>query len=146
MTLNKLRLNANEKGFTLIELMIVIAILGILAAIAIPTYQDYTVRARVSEALSVADAAKTGVAEYRQAQDAWPSNLTEAGVSNVTTSFISSLSVGTNGVITIDINESGVGITSGTLSITLTPSYGTGAITWTCASSGATQYAPASCR
>lgn len=69
-----------QKGFTLIELMIVIAIIGILAAIAIPAYQDYTVRAKVTELLSVADGAKTGVAE------AWTSDgLT--GVSNFATSF-----------------------------------------------------------
>ena len=69
-----------QKGFTLIELMIVIAIIGILAAIAIPAYQDYTVRAKVTELISVADAAKTGVSE------AWTSDgLT--GVTNFATSF-----------------------------------------------------------
>ena len=138
-----------QQGFTLIELMIVIAILGILAAIAIPTYQDYTIRARVSEALAIADAAKTGVAEYRQAQDAWPADLTEAGVSNVVTSYVSGLSISA-GSIVIDVNESGVGISgSDTLTITLTPSFVTGAVTWTCTSASTadlTKYAPASCR
>jgi len=135
-----------QQGFTLIELMIVIAILGILAAIAIPTYQDYTIRARVSEAINVASAAKTGVAEYRQAQDAWPANNTQAGVANVTTSYVSSLTV-SNGEIVIDVNEGGVGITgSNTLTITLQPSFVQGAVTWNCTSSGAVQYAPASCR
>lgn len=136
-----------QGGFTLIELMIVIAILGILAAIAIPTYQDYLIRARVSEGVAVASAAKTSVAEYYNSNNAWPTSNDQAGVSNVTTSYVSSLTVGNNGVITIDINEAGVGMASGTsLTIVLTPTAVTGAVMWTCSSSGETKYAPAPCR
>jgi type IV pilus assembly protein PilA len=68
-----------QKGFTLIELMIVVAIIGILAAIAIPAYQDYTIRAQVTEGLNLAGAVKAGVAEYFANTGTWPADLTAAG-------------------------------------------------------------------
>ena len=74
-----------QQGFTLIELMIVVAIVGILAAIALPAYQDYTVRARVSEALAAAGACKTQVAEFMAARGALPATLAESGCSDVAT-------------------------------------------------------------
>jgi type IV pilus assembly protein PilA len=69
-----------QKGFTLIELMIVVAIIGILAAIAIPAYQDYTIRSQVSEGLTLSADIKAGVAEYMAQTGNWPANLQEAGV------------------------------------------------------------------
>jgi len=69
-----------QKGFTLIELMIVVAIIGILAAIAIPAYQDYTIRTQVSEGLTLASDVKAGVAEYAAQTGNWPKNLAEAGL------------------------------------------------------------------
>ena len=69
-----------QKGFTLIELMIVVAIIGILAAIAIPAYQDYTIRAQVSEGMTLASDIKAGVAEYMAQTGSWPADLEEAGV------------------------------------------------------------------
>src|SRR5579863_10344769 len=71
-----------QRGFTLIELMIVVAIVGILAAIAIPAYQDYTIRAKVSEAVVLADAAKSSLAEFRVSNNYWPSNNGASGISN----------------------------------------------------------------
>ena len=69
-----------QKGFTLIELMIVVAIIGVLAAIAIPQYQNYVARAQVSEALVLMSAAKTGVAEYAMVKDAFPTSNGDAGL------------------------------------------------------------------
>ena len=73
-------MKAIQKGFTLIELMIVVAIIGILAAIAIPAYQDYTIRAQVSEGMTLASDIKAGVAEYMAQTGSWPLDLQEAGV------------------------------------------------------------------
>jgi type IV pilus assembly protein PilA len=78
-----MEMKAIQKGFTLIELMIVVAIIGILAAIAIPAYQDYTIRAQVSEGLTLASDIKAGVAEFMAQTGNWPADLAEAGVASV---------------------------------------------------------------
>ena len=92
---------AIQKGFTLIELMIVVAIIGILAAIAIPAYQDYTIRAQVTEGLNLMSDMKAGVAEWYAQEGSWPSTLIQLGISNGASSksgkYVSSvnLNVGT---------------------------------------------------
>src|SRR5476649_1245503 len=91
-----------QKGFTLIELMIVIAIIGILAAIAIPAYQNYTVRAQVTEGLNLADGWKTAVAEYYAQNGVMPTaaNLTAAGLVASTGKYVTSVT-STLGAITV---------------------------------------------
>ncbi|HEZ5273144.1 TPA: pilin [Neisseria meningitidis] len=103
-------MNTLQKGFTLIELMIVIAIVGILAAVALPAYQDYTARAQVSEAILLAEGQKSAVTEYYLNHGEWPGNNTSAGVatsSKIKGKYVEKVEV-KNGVITAEMKSSGV--------------------------------------
>ncbi|HEZ4785576.1 TPA: pilin [Neisseria meningitidis] len=103
-------MNTLQKGFTLIELMIVIAIVGILAAVALPAYQDYTARAQVSEAILLAEGQKSAVTEYYLNHGKWPGNNTSAGVatsSKIKGKYVEKVEVA-NGVITATMLSSGV--------------------------------------
>ena len=133
-----------QKGFTLIELMIVVAIIGILAAVALPAYQDYTVRARVSELILAGSALRTAISEKFQAD----SDTGNAG-SGLSLNVVGKISGGTvTPTGTITIYGSTLGTSTGqAVTITITPNYntGTGTITWACQGTPA-KYMPATCR
>ncbi|HGL9543866.1 TPA: pilin, partial [Neisseria gonorrhoeae] len=103
-------MNTLQKGFTLIELMIVIAIVGILAAVALPAYQDYTARAQVSEAILLAEGQKSAVTEYYLNNGIWPKDNGSAGVasaSKIIGKYVKQVEV-KNGVVTATMNSSNV--------------------------------------
>ena len=140
-----------QAGFTLIELMIVVAIIGILAAIAIPAYQDYTIRAQVSEGLSLASGAKAGVAEFFQDSGGFPNNNAEAGLevsTNIKGKYVTQVAVGAkNGIITVTYgNEANTNIATDTLKLVATDR--TGSIEWDCANNAGLldKWLPAACR
>lgn len=139
-----------QKGFTLIELMIVVAIIGVLAAIAIPAYQDYIVRARVTEGLNLASAAKTVVSENASTGTALNMGYTAPTATTVVTSVAVAAATGVitvtytalarSIVITLTPRSAGAAIASGTVPAD--------AITWVCAVNNAAnnRYVPANCR
>ncbi|ENW2229901.1 pilin, partial [Neisseria gonorrhoeae] len=103
-------MNTLQKGFTLIELMIVIAIVGILAAVALPAYQDYTARAQVSEAILLAEGQKSAVTEYYLNNGKWPADNGAAGVASASTikgKYVKSVTVA-KGVVTAQMASTGV--------------------------------------
>jgi type IV pilus assembly protein PilA len=107
-----------QKGFTLIELMIVIAIIGILAAIAIPAYQNYTIRSQVTEGLTLGDGWKTAISEYYANTGNWPTITNLTGTCNSVGKYESSVTVATGGVIQVVYgNQANVKVSGKTLSI-----------------------------
>jgi type IV pilus assembly protein PilA len=146
-----------QKGFTLIELMIVVAIIGILAAVALPAYQDYTVRAKVSEGILAGSAGKTPLAEFFQNKGYMPASGASAGVQSVVTDKVAGTaytkSSDTVGVITVTFKGSGAvhkDVDDKTIDFTGTGDTSTGVINWQC-KTGTTsgvpaKYLPSSCK
>ena len=134
-----------QKGFTLIELMIVVAIIGILAAVALPAYQDYTVRAKVSELILAASSARTAIAEKLQSDPAATASM-GVGVTINVVGKIATANVSDAGLIVVTgstaTTSTGQAVT---LTVTPTANTSTGTITWSCAGTPG-KYMPATCR
>ena len=147
-----------QKGFTLIELMIVVAIIGILAAVALPAYQDYTVRAKMSEVILAMSACRTSVTEVYQTGGTAP-NANSWGCEGVTSKYVAGLTTDANGLITATI-ATGISATVDGKFVTLIPMVGAapadssvdmgkGINGWRCGGTGTTlelKYLPGSCR
>ena len=141
-----------QQGFTLIELMIVVTIIGTLAALAIPAYQDYTIRAQVGEGLTLSSGAKTAVSEYYMDRGAWPQKNKDAGLAdkkNIKGKYTKEIRVNSN-VIEIRYGyDAHKAISKGELQLTAVDN--AGSISWTCASNGgggniSVNHLPAACR
>ncbi|MFO1390188.1 MAG: pilin [Cellvibrio sp.] len=143
-------MKAMQKGFTLIELMIVVAIIGILAAVALPAYQDYTARSQVSEALSLGGGLESAVVEYWSNKGTYPVSNGQAGVaSDVSGKYVSSTKI-SNGLIVATMKTNGTAKGIGGATLALSPLTTAGSVKWTC-KAGATnpltsKYLPSSCR
>ena len=139
-----------QQGFTLIELMIVVAIIGILAAIAIPAYQDYTIRAQVSEGINLASGAKAAIAEYFMDTGALPITNAEAGLeasANISGNYVSDVAVGALGAVTVTYNGPDVNAQIAGQQLTLTPTTNAGSVQWTCVNTTlAAKHVPSACR
>jgi type IV pilus assembly protein PilA len=138
-----------QKGFTLIELMIVVAIIGILAAVALPAYQDYTVRAKTSEVVLAASGGKTALAEAFQTLGHMPANISSAGFATQSSPYVSNITYATSatnvGTITATASSKESKISGST--ITLQGTAGAdGVISWVCAGTIDAKYKPSNCR
>lgn len=136
-----------QKGFTLIELMITVAIVGILSAIALPAYQDYTVRAQVTEGISLAAGAKPTVNDYFASKGMFPGGNTEAGYSGAVGKYVSNVEVRDSGVVTATFGGQAHSLIIGaTIDLTPRQTY-LGGVEWQCSSTTIDpKFLPSSCK
>ena len=149
-------MKAIQKGFTLIELMIVIAIVGILAVVALPAYQDYTARAQMSEALTLAEGQKSAVVEYYSDKGAFPADNAAAGIAAADTikgKYVASVTVAAvagdapKATITAVMNSTGVNKDIAGKSLVLEGSQSAGSFSWVCKKGTVEdKFLPSSCR
>jgi len=141
-----------QKGFTLIELMIVVAIIGILAAIAIPAYQDYTIRAQVSEGMILASGSKVAVSEFFMDRGVMPTDNAEAGVSDPTDiqgTYVASVTVAADGVIQVVFGNRAHDLLMDAQLILTPDGAGLGSVQWVCTTGAPVienKHLPAACR
>jgi type IV pilus assembly protein PilA len=149
ISFKKRDMKKEQRGLTLIELMTVTAVIGVLVSIAMPAYQDYTVRAQVSEGLALSAGAKAAMIDYFIENGAWPENNNKAGAANhmdIKGSYVKYVMVKKNAIEIMYSNDAHKAIRN--KKITLTASERYGIVTWTCASAGVIQarYLPSACR
>ena len=137
------------KGFTLIELMITVAIVGILAAVALPAYQDYTIRAQASEGMILAEGAKSSVAEFYANKGAYPTKNSDTGYAGGTGKYVDNVAIGADGIIVATFGkDANSKLTTPAKTITLTPTADgtTDNLVWACTSTAPQKYLPTACK
>jgi type IV pilus assembly protein PilA len=145
-----MRNSIKMQGFTLIELMIVVAIIAILAAIALPAYQDYLIRSQVSEGAVLADGAKTAVAEFYSNKGTWPNANISAGLAapaSIAGKYVSSVTVATGIITSTYGNQANSKIA--TKALVFSPADAGGSVTWNCKTAATNvdpKYLPTACR
>lgn len=139
-----------NKGFTLIELMITVAIVGILSAIALPAYQDYTIRSQIAEGMNMVSGAKTFVIDYYTNTGLFPVDNAQAGYPGASGQYTSNINISTGNIIitfsSVSPQKAHTALDGATVTYSPVVDAGTDNITWECSASIADKYLPSSCR